>query len=74
MSSACTADFDSLKAIYNDCLKVKRKTEIELHRVTEEARVAHEALQAACEHQWDKDPRMYQTRSSYTCGLCGKDR
>ncbi len=36
-------------------------------------RKAQDELQTICEHKWERDPPVCQTRTSYTCSFCGKD-
>ena len=66
--------FQSLKDNYEACLKKQQKAQFYLEQTKHETESALKAMQDVCTHEWEKDPPMYHTRSSYTCTICYKDR
>ena len=69
-----SVSFQSLKDAYNACMRKQQEVQFYLEDTTRKTQQAKRAMQDMCTHEWEKDPPMYQTHSSYTCTICCKYR
>lgn len=61
----------NLQRQYSDIIEAYRKKHSE---IGENIRQLRHELGEICNHEWDRDPPMYQTPSSWTCRKCCKTK
>ena len=66
--------FEHLKRLYNDALEHQYALARELARQKKLVERHRDEMENACDHEWQRDPREYQSPSTYTCLRCGAGR